>query len=228
MQPEKSVRPLKPFNPSLICGATTWGEIGMKSFLRENPTIAFGLGLPLLLVVVFLLISGIPALLVDPPQHDVLYATEYYGGQQGVQISVVDQKVLVSYRGIAQGRQIPRLWRYRSKTGAVQEIAIILPPGLASADTTTGEPRDTLASTPIDVPDLKGLVVDSSSIAPDGYEFSTGSDRYSGNIFGDLFYSQRYRHQATLAKDGRSIRVPNADNNYYRQNTRFIGWVVSP
>ncbi|MEW5011208.1 MAG: hypothetical protein AB1Y22_06540, partial [Cycloclasticus sp.] len=61
----------------------------MKTFLRENPTIAFGLGLPLLLVVVFLLISGIPSLLVTPPQYDVLYATEYYNYKSGVQISVV-------------------------------------------------------------------------------------------------------------------------------------------
>lgn len=67
----------------------------MKSFIRENPTIAFGLGLPLLLVVVFLLVSGIPALLVDPPQYDVLYATEYVGNSNGVQISVVNKKIQV-------------------------------------------------------------------------------------------------------------------------------------
>jgi hypothetical protein len=119
---------------------------------------------------------------------------------------------------------VPRLWRYHSKTGAVQEIAIILPPNLTSSNSS----RDALTSTPIDVPDLEGMVVDSSSIAPDGYEFSTGSDRYSRNVFGGLFYSSRYRHQATLSKDGRSIRLPNADNYYYRQNTRLIGWVVSP
>jgi hypothetical protein len=200
----------------------------MKSFLRENPTIAFGLALPLLLVVVFLLISGIPALLVDPPQHDVLYASEYYNNQEGVQISVVDQRVRVNYRGVVQGGQIPRLWRYHSKTGAVQEIAIILPPSLTSSDAKSAEPDDVLTTTPLDIPDLAGVAVDSSSIAPDGYEFRTGSDRYSGNIFGGLFYSSRNRHQATLAKDGRSIRLPNADNRYYRQNTRFIGWVVSP
>jgi hypothetical protein len=197
----------------------------MRLFLRENPTIAFGLGLPLLLVVLFLLISGVPTLLVDPPQHDVLYTTQYYNDQQGVQISVVDQKVLVSFRGIAQGGQLPHLWRYHSKTGAVQEITIIPPPSLTSLD---AEPRNILTSTPIDVPDLEGLIVDSSSIAPDGYEFSTGSDHDSGNVFGGLFYSSRYRHQATLSKDGRSVRLPNADNYYYRQNTRFIGWVVSP
>jgi hypothetical protein len=200
----------------------------MKSFLRENPPIAFGLGLPLLLVLVFLLISGIPSLLVDPPQHDVLYATEYYNYQEGVQISVVEQKVQVSYRGIVQGGQIPRLWRYYSKTGAVQEIAIILPPSLTSSSADSAEPGDFLVTTPIEVPDLEGLIVDSSSIAPDGYEFSTGNDRYSGNVFRGLFYSSRYRHEATLSKDGRSIRLPNAGNRYYGYDTRFVGWVVSP
>ena len=200
----------------------------MKSFLRENPTIVFGLGLPLLLVAVFLLISGIPALLVDPPQHDVLYATDYRNDQPGVQISVVNQKVQVSYRGVVQGVQMPRLWRYYSKSGAVQEIAILLPPDIASSAAKSAESGDFLTATPIDMPDLEALTVDSASIAPDGYEFSTGSDRYSRNVFGGLFYASRYRYQATLSKNGRSIRLPNADNQYYRQQTRFIGWVVSP
>ncbi len=75
----------------------------MKSFLRENPTIAFGLGLPLLLVVAFLLVSGIPALLVDPPQYDVIYATEYNNYPNGVQISVVDHKVQVDLPGQCDG-----------------------------------------------------------------------------------------------------------------------------
>ena len=102
----------------------------MKAFLRENPTIAFGLGLPLLLVLVFLLISGIPSLLVDPPQHDVIYATEYYNYQSGVQISVVDRKVQVVYQGSVLNGQKPRIWRYNAKTGAVREVAYLLPPSL--------------------------------------------------------------------------------------------------
>jgi hypothetical protein len=81
----------------------------MKSFFRENPTIAFGLGLPLVLVVVFLLISGIPALLVEPPQYDVLYATEYFNYPNGVQISVLNQKAQVVYQGSSAGYQRPRL-----------------------------------------------------------------------------------------------------------------------
>jgi hypothetical protein len=202
----------------------------MKSFFRENPTIAFGLGLPLLLVVVFLLMSRIPTLLVDSPQYDVLYATQYGNRREGVQISVVDQKLQVSYlgMGLVQDSVIPRLWRYHSKTGAVQEIAIILPPSLTSSSAKAVQAGDFVTSTPMDTPDLEGLVIDSFSIAPDGYAFSTANDRYSGNVFGGLFYSSRYRQQATLSKHGRNIRLPNADNLNYSQQTRFIGWIVAP
>jgi len=49
----------------------------MKSFLRENPIIAFCLALPLLLVTTFLLVTGIPTLLVPAPQYDLLYAPHY-------------------------------------------------------------------------------------------------------------------------------------------------------
>jgi len=200
----------------------------MKSFLRENPTIAFGLGLPLLLVMVFLLISGIPNLLVDPPEHDVLYATEYYNDQNGVQVSVVEQKVQVIYQGSTQGSRKPRLWRYDPKTGAVKEIAMVLPPRLTLPAKRLAAPEDILKTTLIDVPDLEGVIIDSSSIAPDGYEFSVGRDRYSGNVFGGLFYSSRYRHEAMLTKNGRSIHLPNAMGRYYSHTTHFIGWVVSP
>lgn len=106
----------------------------MKKFIRDNPTIAFGLGLPLLLVAVFLAISGIPALLVAPPQYEVLYATHYNfhnNAHNAIQIAVVGDRVQVSYVGNTQPYQTPRLWRFNPKTGAVREIALPLPPGLA-------------------------------------------------------------------------------------------------
>ena len=48
----------------------------MKNFIRSNPTIAFGLGLPLALVLLFLATSGIPTLVVAPPNHEMLTATK--------------------------------------------------------------------------------------------------------------------------------------------------------
>ncbi len=200
----------------------------MKSFLRENPTIAFGLGLPLLLVMVFLLVSGIPALIVPPPQYHVLYATEYFNNANGVQISVVNQEVRVVYSGNMYANQKPRIWRYNPETGAVQEVPYILPAGLAPSDPSFATPKQAVSTiTPIEVPDLVGVTVDSSSIAPDGYEFSTGQNRYSGDVFTGLFYSSRYRNEAVLTKQGRSIRLPKV-NGYYGYNTHFIGWVISP
>lgn len=196
----------------------------MKKFLRENPTIAFGLGLPLLLVVMFLLISGIPALLVADPQYDVLYATGYNNYPNGVQISVVNRKIQVVYLGSSAGYQNPRLWRYSPKTGGVQEISIMLPPGLTPPGQRPAP--DAAKITAIDVPDLDGLTIDSSSVAPDGYTFSAGMNGYSGDVFTGLFYGARYGSVAVLTKQGRSIRLPNSGNIYYGNNTRFIGWVV--
>ena len=203
----------------------------MKNFIRNNPTIAFGLGLPLVLVVLFLLISGIPALVVAPPQHDVLYATNYnhYNNvTNGFQIAVVGDRVQVNYYGNTQPYQQPRLWRFNPKTGAVKEIALMLPAGLLPNTGRTAEAEKVPTVSPIELPDLATLKVDSSSLAPDGYQFSTSYDGYSRNIFAGLFYSSRYRSQAELVKNGRSIRLPNTDGAYYGNSVRFIGWVVSP
>lgn len=201
----------------------------MKKFLHENPTIAFGLGLPLLLVIVFLLISGVPTLLVAPPQFDVLYATRYnQNDSNGVQISVVNQRVKVSYLGSFRGYQTPRLWRYSAKTGAVREIAIMLPAGLAPTGQAPAPATKQLTVTTIDLPELAEVTIDASSIAPDDYQFSSGRDTYSRRFFSGFFYSSRYRNQAELTKNGRSIRLPNSTGAYYGNQTHFIGWVVSP
>jgi hypothetical protein len=60
----------------------------VKKFIQENPTIAYGLGLPLLLVVIFLIVSGLPQILVAKPQYELLYATGTYSYPNVVQITV--------------------------------------------------------------------------------------------------------------------------------------------
>lgn len=206
----------------------------MKKFIRENPTIAFGLGLPLSLVMLFLAISGIPALLVAPAQYDVLYATNYNSynnAPNALQIAVVGDRVLVNYigsSGSTQPYQQPRLWRFNPKTGAVKEIALLLPPGLVTNASRTAESPKMPSVTPIEVPDLAVLKVDSSSLAPDRYQFNSGDYGYAGRPFTGLFYSSRYGYQAELVKNGRSIRLPVTDGAYYGNTVRLIGWVVSP
>ena len=198
----------------------------MKKFIQENPTIAYGLGLPLLLVVIFLIVSGLPQLLVPKPQYELLYATGIHSYPNVIQIAVVEQKVQVIYQGASYGNERPRLWRYNPQSGGVQEIAIILPPNPVQSGNGSDAASQTPKTTVIDVPDLAGLRIDSSSVAPDGYEFSGADKRYSRNIFGGLFYSQRYNHEAVLTKNGRSIRLPNLNDRYYSRNTQFVGWVL--
>jgi len=199
----------------------------MKKFIQENPTIAFGLGLPLLLVVVFLIVSGLPQILVAKPQYELLYATGTHSYPNVVQITVVEQKVQVIYQGAAYGSERPRLWRYNPQSGGVQEIAIILPPSPAPSGHNSDAAPQTPTTTVVDVPDLAGLRIDSSSVAPDGYEFNAADNRYTGNIFGGLFYSRRYNiNEAILTKSGRSIRLPNSNDRYYSRNTQFVGWIL--
>ena len=116
--------------------------------------------------------------------------------------------------------------RISSQRLSVQEIAIILPPSPVQSgngsDAAPQEPETTV----IDIPDLAGLRIDSSSVAPDGYEFSGADNRYSRNIFGGLFYSRRYNYEAVLTKNGRSIRLPKSEDRYYGGNIQFIGWVL--
>lgn len=198
----------------------------MQKFIKENPTIAYGLGLPLLLVVIFLIVSGLPQLLVPKPQYELLYATGIHSYPNVIQIAVVDQKVQVFYQGNPYGNQRPRVWRYNPQSGGVREIAIILPPSPDSAGNVSGAGRQEPKTTLINVSDLAGLRVDSSSVAPDGYEFRGADNRYSRNIFGGLFYSRRYSHEAVLAKNGRRIRLPNSEDRYYGGNVQFVGWIL--
>lgn len=198
----------------------------MKSFLRENPTLAFGLGLPLVLVVLFLIGSGVPSLLVPPPQYDVLYTTAYYNQQNTAQISVVGQEVQVIQKNYEKENQMPQLWRYNPTTGAVKEVSIIWLPIAEPTDNPQASNAPANQSRVIDVPALAGLKVDSSSIAPDGYEFRSNSTR-SHNVFGGLFYSSRYNNEAVLVKDGRRVRLPERGGQYYYGNSEFIGWVIT-
>ena len=79
----------------------------MKKFIRDNPTIAFGLGLPLLLVAVFLAISGIPALLVAPPQYEVLYATHYNFYNNAHNAIQISRSSVIAYRSATSATRSP-------------------------------------------------------------------------------------------------------------------------
>ena len=111
----------------------------MKDLIKNNPTLVFGLGLPLLLVAVFLLAAGIPNLNAVPPKYDMVFATNYnsYSDSQGVQIKLVDGRAKVTFVGECNYCQAPEVYRYIAQTGALKRITIDIPPELRKTSTNT-------------------------------------------------------------------------------------------
>lgn len=199
----------------------------MRAWLKNNPTLTFGLMLPLLLAGLLLSASWFYTSTVPAPQHDVLFVTQSYGNTS-LQIAVVERKVVASYLGETPAAPPPRLWRFSPGTGVVREVAILLPTaGERQSDALSDLERERRLLG-LSIPDLDGVVVDSANIAPDGYTFTTVGDQYSDDLFRGLFYSSHDRGQPLLVKQGRRIRVPLGNQSATWVDVRFIGWVVSP
>ncbi len=200
----------------------------MKKFIRENPTLAFGLGLPLLIVAVFLAAAEVPQLGAPPPQYAVVFATNYSQGNRSINIRVENGKASVTAIGENGYYNMPRLYVFTPATGRLREIHITLPPELAAARpccNNTG--KDTGKITPIRVPELEALTLDNSSVAPDGYEFS-GYEGYSRGIMSGLFFGGSYHNDAVLKKGHYKMHLPQTEGQYYGAPPYFIGWVVTP
>jgi hypothetical protein len=202
----------------------------MKKFFRENPTLAFGLALPLLMVVVFLIAAEIPEIGAVPPQNAVVFATNYYPNNRGINIRVENGKAHIVFIGDNNNYStVPKIYVFTPSTNAVREIPITLPIELippAKPCCIPGKESDKV--TPVSAPELEALKLDNSSIAPDGYEF-TGYENYSRGFMGGLFFGgSSYREGVVLSKRGHKVHVPQAGTQYYGYNPYFIGWVVKP
>lgn len=191
-------------------------------FIKENPALAAGIGLPVLLVILFSVASMIPQWTVAPPQYDVLFIDEQYDNtpESTYSFQVVDGRVKVKGLSISaettkqhSGRQVQRLYRYRIASNTAEEI--MLPP--AAVENTEWQE--------LAVPDIASLKVDSKATAPDGYIFSN-RDNNRGGIFPFDNYSSRYAW--ALRKNTRIVPVqPPTGRNYYSANMKFLGWIIS-
>lgn len=202
----------------------------MKRFIHENPTLAFGIGLPMALVVIFILAAGIPNLTATPPRYDAIFAGNYVdNGVNSYVIRVVNGRIDLSYNGNCGYANAPQLFRYQVSSGTLKPIATgpapILPRECKPEDYQTG--RASLH--PISVPELEGVTLDASNPAPDGYEFTFDTNYGRGGLLPSLFFGfSSYGNEPVLRKGSYQIKLPVNRGYYYASNTRFIGWVVAP
>lgn len=203
----------------------------MKQFIKENPTLAFGLGLPILLVGLFLVAAGLPNLTAIPPKYDVIFANNHYDSGDGFRVKVAGNKLSVTFAGECSYCQPLEIYRYNAAAGTVKRITIDPP---AESRPPKGSENDykraeALRSRilPVDVPEFKDVKLEDSNPAPDGYEFNQ-NDGYSSSsgILPSLFFSRSYYNNGPVLRNGTyRLRLP-VEKNYYYYNTRFIGWVV--
>jgi hypothetical protein len=232
----------------------------MKQFIKENIVLALGVSLPLLLVLLFMLASILPAYFVEAPRHDVLFSDGRYSY---VTFEVQQQKLHLKIDPAVyqNNKDLPRLYRYISATGQVKEITFKAPDmsayaqmqethsanGISANIVINVDPnnppsqtqvKDTSAAVShmkkdvntapftIAIPEASSLDLDTSRIAPDGYQFL--DSRYGYNGSGFFWGAGAYGSNApSLSKSGRNIQIPyNVAQGVYAGSATFIGWVM--
>lgn len=195
----------------------------MRRLVQGNPALAIGVALPIVVVVVFVLVSAVPRWLTAPPAHDLLLAyddpLQSRRRAVGVVVDVVDGRLRarIAERDELRLEGIPRLFRYDAASGRVEEIEIRVPADAA----------DLPDGTELPVPDLAGTELSTLLTAPDDYVFR-GQRGRSGSVFGGLFGVGGARADVLIEKDGAVVRVPVPTASAYPGQVRFLGWAVEP
>lgn len=192
----------------------------MLKYMRQNPMIAAGILLPLVIVVFFVFATAIPKFLVEPPAHDFLFTVpENRGSKPAIELrfDVVDNRLRVRlFKTNLAYRSVARLYLFDHETLDVREITIDVP-----NDPETFEEADE-----IDVAEFAKRPISTERKAPDGYEIRQPRYR-NGNLMTALFGGNR-RNRLSIHKSGAVIDVPDPANNayYYYYNVNFIGWLT--
>jgi hypothetical protein len=192
-------------------------------FVKDNLVLVVGLTLPILLMAGFLLASALPGRL-DPPKYDLLFSTNEYPNPPipiTLRLVVKDGVLTAQYtplpvpRGAYPNGNWKKLFRYQASSGTVRELSFGLPTDMESI---TGTREEVVEAT-------KGLRLDTTVQAPDGYELGFGTGR-GGGLLLDIFGGSR-NYEARLRKGGRSIPIPPvAGTAFVNGGVEFVGWVT--
>lgn len=195
-------------------------------FVKENPALAAGVGLPVLLVIFFTLATLIPQWTVAPPQYDVIFTVQDYqciGGEGKVHFDAVDGKIKAKYsypkkeNNYVNCSDNQRIYRFNAKNLISREITFEIP---AKKDGVSDWRQ-------FEIVELQNLKIDNNPIAPDGYRFSDKSGNYSGGFF--PFGGYHSYNGMSINKNGRAIDLSpaNRERYYSYNNINFLGWVAS-
>jgi hypothetical protein len=191
--------------------------------VKENPALAVGIGLPLIVIIVFSLTIFAPKILILKPRYNLVFLlTSTFGVSAGqdeeFRYQVENHRLKIYHRALDKKTccaPLPKLYMYNAITEHTEPIA--LPPtSLPANDTDWHE---------VVLPDdLVSLQFDSSQIAPDGYEFHTTKVNYTGGMW-PFFDGHTETDAAGIYKHGHYVDLHIPQDNHVPDSS-FVGWVI--
>jgi len=187
------------------------------NFIQRNWALIAGLGMPVLLVLGFLVANYLPQMNSAPPQYEMVFSVNRYNSQAPFLVNFTVRNKTLYMRLTPQtgsyGSNDVDLFIYNGQKESVRKISY-LPVINRSIDA------------PVEMPvgELKHYLIDTNSKAPDGYELETNM-AYSRGILGEIF-GHRRNASRIIKSGGGSYVIPGHDNDYTYGKLNFIGWIV--
>jgi hypothetical protein len=200
--------------------------MALKELVKANLVLVVGLALPIVLMAGFLVASGLPQRLADPPKYSLVFAvTDYSQGTSGIPVSVR----LVVQDGVlkAQYTKLPpqptgyannvwkKLYLYDTATQKVRELSFGFPSNMDAIEGTVVETVDA----------TRTMRLDTTLQSPDGYELSRDNGSRSG-LINEIFWGGGYSNDYRLRKGSSSIRLPLPSGNASYVSVEFVGWAT--
>ncbi|MEQ1790594.1 MAG: hypothetical protein ABL857_09140, partial [Rickettsiales bacterium] len=181
-------------------------------FIKENPALAAGIGLPFLLVIFFSFSTVIMQWAVEPPKYDVLFTVQNSQciNDAKVRFDFSNGRIVAKYNYPKKENNYTncydgqKIYRFEAKKLGSKEITFTIAEK-NEADKTISDWHN------LQVEELANLQIDNNQVAPDGYIFGTGNGYYRGGFF-PFFGGYNYRDGITISKNGRTVRLLQSDN----------------
>lgn len=186
------------------------------NFIKENRVLVAGLVLPLLLVAVFAIAKMLPASMVPPPTHKIVFYSAGWSNKGQINFKVDD----VTHYPVANFAQNPN---YKAGTNDPDPTSIIYiydPATNKVEQKTVALDKD---GKPTAFDNFSKLKLSIEPVSPDGYVFESYHYRNS-SLITDVFSYRSRDHGPALSKDGHLITIPFANPNY--SSIQFLGWVI--
>ena len=191
-------------------------------FLRKNGFLVAAVGLPLVVVIFFIVATAIPKWTVSPPAYDLVLGVgkpyDQVRPQVSVEFKVTDGQLVAIVRPLAKDQyaQALHLFRFDHRTLNLIEIPVQIPESL---------PADSGPQTvPVDA--LKGRTFLEQTRAPDGYELRADSYRGNAGIIGDLFGMRGSDQGVSLINRGRVVTLPLPPGYPYLSPVTPVAWLA--